>query len=790
MRPSGVAISASRIKLRSAPDSTTVAAPAMPAPPETSLRACAACGTPVDPLRAPVVAILDGRFAYFCSTTCKQAASAQSIVPPAVVPRIVEVEVPALVVEPRTAIPIEDEAPPAYAKLPEPLEEPEAEPLEDERPDEAPLVQSTEERAPRNNDGAARGLRALALVIAFAAVSLALVDAKATTVRLELATASCLLLMGLLLSTLRLARRGSLEAAIEVDLGGAIASGVVAATASVVLAWTLLVLHKPGAATAISAAVWVVLAAAAAESVAHAVMRNTLADARAILGALDGAGSGAEGQIGELLQIAVGDHVRSDLRVVSGDVVIEQWGLPSLRVRRGPGGAVPGGAVVREGSARVRITATGATRAFARLLVDALSRSDRASPGLRSLDGSAPWLIGAVVVVAIAIGVLSKGRIGPTLVAGIAAGASILATPARRLAVREQLRGIVEACRHGAAFRDADAFARAGSVRTAIFCSRGTLLAANPEACEVEELGALASPTDVLALAAGAERSIEHPIARALIRTATARAVRPIDVRNVAWEPGLGVRGELASGQSVVIGGRELCLREHVPTAEHETRIEELERTGREVLLVARGGRLIGLVAMQYPLRAGALAAVQRVEDVEVEPVLLGGGARARLEAIGKAIGVEHVRPEILPDDRAAEVKRIAQSSGPVAVFGRLPNDAAALGAATVAVALEDAGVASDGREEGRALSSVALVHDRLVPAVDVLALAQATRARVGATLVVGLAPVALAALPVAFGLVRPSWAPLAALAATVALGVRELVAAALPEGGHFDDTR
>lgn len=788
MRPPKVAISAFRLELRSAPDSTTVCPPAMSATPETSLRACAACGTPVDPLRAPVVAILDGRFAYFCSPACKQDASAVSIAPPAVVPRIVEVEVRPIepIAEPSTAI--DDEVEP----LPEPaaiVDEAVEESFEEPVPEPA-LAPSAAEEPTRADERIGRALRVLSLVLAFAAVSSALVDARATLLRLEIATVASVLLAGLWVATLRGRRASSIEAVIEADLGGASGAGAFAASVMVVLAWTLVALGKPGAATAISASVWVVLAATAAELVSHAVMRSTLADARAVLGALEGDGAQAERQIGDVQQIAAGDHLRSDVRVISGEVVIEQWGLPSLRARRRTGGAVPGGAVVREGAARVKISATGHNRAFVRLLVDALTRADRASPGLRTLDGSAPWLIGAVVVVAIAIGVLSRGRIGPTLVAGVAAGASILVTPARRLAVREQLRGIVEACRNGAAFRDADAFARAGSVRTAIFCSRGTLLATSPEACEIEEIGALASATDVLALAAGAERSVDHPIARALVRTASARGARLVDVRNLVFLPGLGVRGELASGQSVVVGGRELCLREHVPTAEHEARIDELERTGREVLLVARAGRLIGLVAMQYPLRAGALAAVQRIEDVEVEPVLLSGGARARLEAIGKALGVEHVRPEVLPDGRAAEVKRIAQSGGPVAVLGRMPVDAAALGAATVAIALDDAGTHAEAREEGRAPSSIALVHDKLVPAVDVLALAQATRARVGATLVVGLAPVALAALPVAFGLVRPSWAPLAALAATVALGVRELVAAALPEGGHFEETR
>lgn len=764
-----------------------------------------------------MVAILDGRFAYFCSAACKQAAAAQSIVPPRVAPKRVAPEPVFERIQEPVDRPPRDDSPhdshdddrwepelhpdsASIAPVPDRLEESLAPAERDERDErDAPIEppESSERFAPSAlpapvEDGVARGLRVLALVLAAAAVAIALVDARASTSRLTAGSAACVLLVGLWLASLPSLQRGArhpVAAALEADLGGPSASGAIAATSAIALAWALLLLRKPGAATATSAAVWVVLAASAAELVAHLVMRGTLADARAVLGPLV-EGSAVEPHIGEISQLGPGDRVRSDVRVVEGELVIEQWGLADLRVRRRADEAIAGGAIVREGTARARVVAVGRSRAFARLLFDAVERSDRASPGLRTLDGSAPWLIGAVVVLAIVIGIVSKGRVGPTLVAGMAAGASILVTPARRLAVREQLRGIVEAARRGAAFRDGDAFARAGSVRTAIFCARGTVLSSAPDACDVEELGPHASATDVLALAAGAERGVEHPLSQAIARAAAAREVRPVDLRNVTYEPGLGVRGELASGQVVAIGGRQLCLREHVPTAEHEARIEELERIGREVLLVARGGRLIGLLVMQYPLRAGALAAVQRVEDVEVEPVLLGGGARARLEAVGRALGVEHVRPEIGPAERAAEVRRIAQSSGPVAVMGRMPRDAAALGAADVAIALDDAGTAPDAREEGRAPPSIALMHHRLVSAVDVLALAQATRARVGAALLVGLAPVALAALPVAFGLVRPSWAPLAALAATVALAVRELVAAALPEGGHFDETR
>jgi cation transport ATPase len=437
---------------------------------------------------------------------------------------------------------------------------------------------------------------------------------------------------------------------------------------------------------------------------------------------------------------------------------------------------------VRSGQARARVGAVGRDRAFARLLTDALERADRASPRLRTLDRIAPAFALLVVVIAVVLGVFGGQSPANTLVAGLAAGLSVLVPPARRLAVRDQLAGIIEACRNGVAFRDAEAFVRAASVRTAVFCLRGTLVTASPDTCDVEPIGNNEAAT-VIALAAGAELGVTHALAAAIQQAARARTLRPLDVRNVSHEPGFGLRGELPNGDEVIVGSRALALRAHVPTAENEERLLELEATGRDVVVVARAGRMIGILTFQYPLRQGALAAVQRLHDIEIDPVLLGGAPRGRLEAIGKAVDIEHVRPEVAPRERGTEVKRIAQSGGPVAVIGRAQHDAIALGAAEVPIALGEAGASPD-------TPAIALSHEQLVPAVDVLALAQATRARVAATLSVGLAPAVLAALPVAFGLIRPSYAPLAALAASIALGVRDLVAAALPEGGRMEDNR
>ena len=119
-----------------------------------------------------------------------------------------------------------------------------------------------------------------------------------------------------------------------------------------------------------------------------------------------------------------------------------------------------------------------------------------------------------------------------------------------------------------------------------------------------------------------------------------------------------------------------------------ETKITDLEAMGRTVLLVALGGRLVGVVGLQDGLRPGARAAVQHLLDVGVEPVLLSGDARETCEALGRALDIDHIRPELLPAERGDEIRRLADGGAVVAVIGRSPADDASLAAADVSIAL------------------------------------------------------------------------------------------------------
>jgi Cu+-exporting ATPase len=362
--------------------------------------------------------------------------------------------------------------------------------------------------------------------------------------------------------------------------------------------------------------------------------------------------------------------------------------------------------------------------------------------------------------------------------AGAYAVAGFAAVAAASLA---HARGHIAAQRRGIVYKDADAFDAAARAEIAVVCSRGTILLGEPEIVAVEAIGVgttrgassgspmTTAPEEtarVLSLAAGAEMASNDAFAAAILRAARARGVRPENVRSALVHSGLGVTALAPNGDKVIVGSRAFLLNERVSVAIADARATELEAQGRSVLLVALGGRLVGLLALQDGLRPGARAAVQRLHDARIEPVLLSGEARDTCETIARALDIEHVRPEILPADRGAEVRALADGGRIVAAVGHPSSDDGALGAADVSVAMTAAGAAPG--EWG-----VALASDDVRDAALALTVPRACRERAKTATLVAAAAQGISLLGIAFGAAPPALAPIAAVvAAAFALAV------------------
>lgn len=760
-------------------DSTTPATRETPHGTE-GLLACSTCGTPVDPLRAERVAFHRERFRYFCSAACRDRYDMAATGTPLPMPRSELDLLRARVREASTA----SESPPPAATLqvqsakaialvartdliedrsagPERLSfDWEAEPA----PVSSPL---TSQRALTSNAVDVGGVLLLLAVLG-AILSIALILAGDS----PLAEAARLTV--LLVAALSLAAESLMGVREPTELHPAALLAAPLAASAIALGFRLFSEPRTGSAITLAAVLIAVSAASAAalrrarrpidaerrqlaselDKACHRVVGDELVSARA-----------ADLRPGEEIVVEAGEFVPVDATVTAGSAEVLPWLGATTPATRREGDPVVAGARVESGRLRAVVGWAGFDRAFMRLTNDPRRRADVFAPvaraGRLSAERIAPFVAGFAALAAYAgdtdgtqILLLGVGVLGALAQPGVA-----------EIAGLHVARGILESLRRGIVFRTAAAFERAGTVSAVAFSARGTLLLGEPEVANIEAFNAL-DPEQVLALISGAESGESHPVATAVMRAARARGVRPDGVRSPTVLPGLGVTAVAASGQALVVGTRGLMLRERISVASAEARISDLETMGRSVLLVALGGRLVGLVGLQDGLRPGARAAVQHLLDVNVEPVLLSGDARETCEAIGRALDIDHLRPEIPPNERGDEIKRLADGGAVVAVIGRTPSDDGALAAADISVALAAAGSSTSEW-------AVQLASDDVRDAAYAIRLAHDTRreARLGLALTLGptLIGVGLASL----NLVPIATAPLLALAGTVAAVLR-----------------
>ncbi len=460
---------------------------------------------------------------------------------------------------------------------------------------------------------------------------------------------------------------------------------------------------------------------------------------------------------GEAIIVEAGEDVPVDLTVTAGEVDVLPWLGATTPARRRPGDAIVAGAHVVRGQLRGTATWTGLDCAFARVLLDPRRRVDALAPVTRASRSLAErWAFVAAVASSAAAFFLHHTRVEVAMTfAAVQGGLSTSITGG--LSGVYVARGVLLALRRGITYRSADAWERAARAQIGVFQARGTLLLGEPEVAEVEPFAKNVERDELLALAAGAERAESHPVAHAILRATKSEGIRPDGVRNPNGYAGLGVVAVTSAGEELCVGNRTLMLEQRVSIAAAEERIGELESLGRSVVLVALGGRLAGIIALEDGIRPGARAAVQHLLDAQVEPVLMSGDSRETCEAIGRSLDIEHIRPEVLPGERGEEVKRLSETGSSVAVIGHHGIDEAALAAADVAIALSSAGSASGEFE-------VALASDDVRDAALALALARRTRieARVG----FGLAaiPAVLGTAIVALGILPPAFVPIASL--------------------------
>ena len=246
------------------------------------------------------------------------------------------------------------------------------------------------------------------------------------------------------------------------------------------------------------------------------------------------------------------------------------------------------------------------------------------------------------------------------------------------------VRGAGQAAEKGILMRTGEAFQGFRLVKKIILDKTGTLTEGRPTVREIEPVGG--SERELLAIAAAAEASSEHPLAQAVVKAAFERGVTPPDVASFQAFPGQGVVARIGGGEAVV-GSPQFLRDRNIDLTPLSKRIEHLETAGRTVIAVANEGRALGIVALGDTLRPDAVSALATLRKAGLVTILVTGDNERAAERVGREVGIDEVHAGVLPQGKA-EIVRELQVNARVAMVGDGINDAPALMQADIGIAM------------------------------------------------------------------------------------------------------
>jgi Cu2+-exporting ATPase len=395
-------------------------------------------------------------------------------------------------------------------------------------------------------------------------------------------------------------------------------------------------------------------------------------------------------QVGDLLLIRPGSKIPVDGLVEDGESEVDESMVTgeSLPVAKAPQSGVIGASVNTTGTLRVRAIAVGSDTALAQIVALVQQAQNSKAPGQRLADRAAFWLVlvallgGTVTfLVWLAVGrpVTEALLFAITVVVITCPDALGLATPTAIMV------GTGLGARRGVLFKTATALETSAHIDTVVMDKTGTLTRGEPEVTDIATVGM--TEKELLALAAAVESESEHPLAQAIARRAAESGAPTLTAAGFRNIPGHGASAHV-EGRHVLVGNRRLLESEQVALGELGERRDQLAAAGRTAVLVAVDARAIGVIALADAPRDTAAAAVTELHAMNIQVVMLTGDNDATARRIADQLGIDTVIAEVLPADKSAKVSELQRAGRRVAMVGDGVNDAPALAAADLGIAI------------------------------------------------------------------------------------------------------
>lgn len=395
--------------------------------------------------------------------------------------------------------------------------------------------------------------------------------------------------------------------------------------------------------------------------------------------------------VGDIIVVRPGGKTPVDGVVIEGLTSVDESMLTgeSIPVEKSVGDAIIGASINKNGTIRYKATKVGKDTALSQIIKLVEDAQGSKAPIAKMADIISGYFVPIVIAIAIlsAIAWYFAGQTG-VFALTIAISVLVIACPcALGLATPTAIMiGTGKGAEHGVLFKSGTALETTHKLNTIVFDKTGTITEGKPKVTDIITAEGI-SETELLTLSASAEKGSEHPLGEAIVNSAEEKGLAFLKTETFNAIPGHGIEVTI-NGQHLLLGNKKLMDERHIGLGNLVSASDALASQGKTPMYIAKDGKIAGIIAVADTVKESSLRAIKKLHKMGIEVAMITGDNKRTAEAIAKQVGIDRVLSEVLPEDKANEVKKLQDEGKKVGMVGDGINDAPALAQADVGIAI------------------------------------------------------------------------------------------------------